>query len=113
MYQKFIKRTNNFFFFQTNTFQCALLSDGSLSFTIFLYADGEIQWTTGDNSRGAGGQGGIPAVAGVNAGDGIQSATVPGSKTQDIINIAMISNVETPGMWVFRVNEDTDENTSM
>lgn len=102
-----------FFCFQVNTFQCVLTSDGSLSFAVFLYADGEIQWTTGDNSGGAGGHGGTPAVAGVNAGDGIQSATVPGSKTQDIINIAVTSNVEIPGMWVFRVNEDTSEDTSM
>ena len=90
-----------------------MLSDGTLSFAIFLYADGGIQWTTGDNSGGAGGRGGTPAVAGVNAGDGIQSATVPGSKTQDIINIAMTSNVEIPGMWVFKVNEDISQDASM
>ena len=85
------------------------MSDGSLSFAVFLYADGGIQWTTGDNSGGAGGRGGTPAVVGVNAGDGIQSATVPGSKTQDIIKVATTSNVEIPGMWVFRVNEDISE----
>ena len=89
------------------------MSDGTLSFAIFLYADGGIQWTTGDNSGGAGGRGGTPAVAGVNAGDGIQSATVPGSKTRDIINIAMTSNVEIPGMWVFKVNEDISQDASM
>lgn len=86
-----------------------LVSDGSLSFAIFLYADGGIQWTTGDNSGGAGGRGGIPAVAGINAGDGIESATLPGSKTHDIINVAMTSNVKIPGLWVFQVNEEVSQ----
>ena len=97
---------------QTNTFQCVLASDGSSSFAVFLYADGGIQWTTGDNSGGAGGRGGTPALAGVNAGDGIQSETVPGSNTQAIINIAMTSNINIPGMWVFRVSKVVSGDTS-
>jgi len=36
----------------------------------FLYADGEIQWTTGDASGGSGGLGGISALAGFNTGTG-------------------------------------------
>ena len=97
---------------QTNTFQCVLVSDGLQSFVIFLYADGGIQWTTGDNSGGAGGFGGTPALAGVNAGDGIQSETVGGSRTRAIINVAKTSNVNTSGMWVFQVNRDENKDSS-
>ena len=91
-------------FFQTNTFQCVLVSDGSLSFVIFLYADGEIQWTTGDNSGGSGGLGGTQAQVGFNAGDGVRSANVPGSQTAGIINITKTSNIGVPGVWMFQVN---------
>ena len=73
---------------------------------IFLYADGEIQWTTGDHSGGTNGLGGTAAQAGFNAGDGNHSATVPGSQTPSIINIANTSNVDVPGMWIFQVDGD-------
>ena len=91
---------------QTNTFQCVLVSDGSLSFVIFLYADGEIQWTTGDASGGSGGFGGTPAQVGFNTGDGERFASVPGSQTADIINIDTTSNIGVPGVWLFQVNEE-------
>ncbi len=91
---------------QTNTFQCVMATDGINSFVIFLYADGEIQWTTGDASGGTGGLGGTPAQVGFNAGDGIRFATVPGSRTSDIINITQTSNVAVPGVWIFRVDEE-------
>ena len=91
--------------FQTNTFQCVLVSDGSLSFVIFLYADEEIQWTTGDYSGGVGGLGGIPAQVGFNAGDHVRSASIPESQTEAIINITKTSNIGVPGVWIFQVNE--------
>jgi len=74
------------------------------SFVIFLYADGEIQWTTGD-SGGTNGFGGSEALAGINAGDGVNSLTIPGSLTPSIINITQTSNVGIPGVWIFKVNE--------
>ena len=89
---------------QTNTFQAVLATDGLLSFVIFLYADGEIQWTTGDASGGADGLGGTPAQVGFDAGDGIRYFAVPGSQTDEIINIASTSNVGIPGMWIFRID---------
>ena len=91
---------------QTNTFQCIMVTDGRQSFVIFLYADGEIQWTTGDASGGTGGLGGTAAQVGFNAGDGIRFASVPGSQTADIINIDNTSNVDIPGKWVYQVDED-------
>ena len=75
---------------------------------ILLYADGKIQWTTGDHttSGGENGLGGIPAVAGFNAGDSIRFFNVPGSRTSDIINIASTSNVNKPGVWIFRIDDE-------
>ena len=83
-----------------------LATDGLRSFVIFLYADGEIQWTTGDASSGTDGLGGTPAQVGFDAGDGIRFASVPGSYTDDIINIAETSNVGVAGMWIFRIDEE-------
>ena len=90
---------------QRNTFQCVLASTTAGSFVIFLYADGEIQWTTGDESGGTNGLGGTEAMAGINAGDGVNSITIPGSFTPSIINISQTSNVGNPGVWMFKVGE--------
>ena len=70
-----------------------------------MYADGEIQWTTGVASGGVNGLGGTPAQVGFNAGDGVNFAIVPASRTPDIINIDTTSNVGIPGVWIFQVNE--------
>ena len=83
-----------------------MVTDGANSFVIFLYADGGIQWTTGDASEGVDGLGGIPAHVGFNAGDGNRSATVPASRTDDIVDIELTSNVGIPGMWVLQVDQD-------
>ena len=72
---------------------------------MFLYADGEIQWTTGDDSNGINGLGGTEALAGINVGDGVNHITIPGSLTPSIINIARTSNVGIPGVWMFKVGE--------
>ena len=58
---------------------------------IFLYADGEMQW---DNN----------ALAGINAGDGVNSVTIPGSQTPNITAITQTSNVGIPGIWMFEVD---------
>ncbi len=90
---------------QTNTFQCVMATDGVSSFVIFLFADGEIQWTTGDDqSGGTDGLGGTPAIVGFSAGDGIRYTKVPGSRTDAIINITQTSNVAVPGVWIYRVD---------
>ena len=92
-----------YYILQTNTFQCILATSLTESFVIFLYADGEIQWTTG----GSNGLGGIEALAGINAGDGVNHITIPGSLTPSIINITQTSNVGIPGVWMFQVGEGT------
>ena len=88
---------------QVNTFQCVLVTTVTDSFVILLFADGEIQWTTGDASGGVDGLGGTEAVVGINGGDGINFITIPESMTPSIINIAQTSNVGIPGMWIFQV----------
>ena len=72
--------------------QCVLATSVTESFVIFLYADGEIQWD--DN-----------ALAGINAGDGVNHITIPGSLTPSIINITQSSNVGIPGVWMFKVGK--------
>ena len=77
-----------------NTFQCVLVTDGTLSFAIFLY--GDIQWTTVGTDN--------PALVGVNVGDGIQQLNVSESLTEDIINITTTTNIGVPGVWIFQLN---------
>ena len=86
---------------QTNTFQCILATSTVGSFIIFLYADGEIEWTTGDLSSGSGGLGGTEALAGYSARDGT-FYTVPGSRSSSIIDISKTSNVDIPGTYMFQ-----------
>ena len=90
---------------QTNTFQCVLAVSGTQSYAIYLYADGLIQWTTGDDSGGMGGLGGTPALAGY-ADKTTTSYTIPGSQTDAILGIASTTNIDVPGMWVFRFDEE-------
>lgn len=78
----------------------------SQTYAIYLYADGLIQWTAGDSQEGGNGTGGNGALVGYNAGDGFTSFTVPGSQTDDIINIQFTSNVDNPGMWLFRLDRE-------
>ena len=94
-----------FFILQTNTFQCVLAYTQSEAFAIFLYPKGGIQWTTSDRSGGINGLGGTAAVAGINAGDGVNHFTIPGSLSSAIINIDTTTNVDIPGMWIFAVGQ--------
>ena len=75
-------------------------TDGIRSFVIYLYADGEIQWAISEDDRS------LPAQVGFNAGDGIQFFAVPESRQPEIINITNTSNVNIPGVWVFRVDQE-------
>ena len=73
------------------------------SYVIFLY--GDLQWTTGDDSGGRNGLGGTEALVGINFGDRVNSVTVPGSQSPNITNVINMSNVDIPGVWMFRVDE--------
>ena len=72
-----------------------------MSFMIFLYADGLIQWTTGEASEG------VAAQVGFNAGDGINCFSHNFPRTNDIINIDGETYPEghgRPGVLIFRVD---------
>uniref|UniRef100_A0A8C5JR12 Sushi, nidogen and EGF like domains 1 n=1 Tax=Junco hyemalis TaxID=40217 RepID=A0A8C5JR12_JUNHY len=93
-------------FSPVNTFQIVLITDGKLSFTIFNYES--ITWTTGMHASSGGdfaGLGGIAAQAGFNAGDGKRYFNIPGSRTDDIADVEMTTNVGIPGRWVFRIDD--------
>ncbi|XP_034295400.1 sushi, nidogen and EGF-like domain-containing protein 1 isoform X1 [Pantherophis guttatus] len=93
-------------FSPVNTFQIVLITDGLLSFTIFNYES--ITWTTGMHASSGGnlaGLGGIAAQAGFNAGDGKRYFNIPGSRTDDIVDVEMTTNVGIPGRWVFRIDD--------
>ena len=87
-----------------NAFQCVLVSDRSLSFVIFYYADGLFGQilAQGDESRleGSGfvNVNNITVQAGLNAGDGRFQFIKPE-------NIYSSSNVDIPGVWMFQSNE--------
>jgi hypothetical protein len=102
----------------TNTFQLVLIDrddTGAGNFDVeFRYED--INWTTGTASGGVDGLGGTPAQAGYDAGDGINFFTLPGSRTDEIVNLDTAdSNTGTAGIWTFAVRDgelpgDTAEN---
>lgn len=77
---------------QTNTFQCVLATNEQDTFAFFLYADGLIQWTLDG------------VQIGIDGGDQVKYYTVPDSLTPDIINITYTSNVNQPGVWIFKLD---------
>jgi hypothetical protein len=89
---------------RTNTFQCVLATDGNSSFALLLYADGLIEWTTGDNDGGIGGLGGDPADVGFINDDRTNKFLIPASNTSEIINVDVLSNVGIPGQWIFQID---------
>ena len=89
-----------------NTFQCVLATNEFESFVFFLYNDGGIQWTTGDDSGGVNGLGGNEAVAGICDGSFFRRSRyilIPTSGSPNILNIDKTSNVGIPGVWMFKV----------
>ena len=82
------------------------------TYAIYLYADGEIQWTTGDADGGINGLGGNPAQVGFNGGDGTDFGVIPISRTADIVDIESTSNVGVPGMYIFKISDNDIEITS-
>lgn len=83
-----------------------LITDGRISFVMFLYAEGKIEWTTGDSGGGTNGLGGTPAQAGFNSGDGLRFYSLPFSQKDQIVDIDQLpGNTEEKGLWIFRVDQ--------
>jgi hypothetical protein len=79
---------------QENTLQAVLATDGNTTYVLFIYDD--IQW--GNNKN----------VIGFNAGDLMRSYTLPESQTaRTILNLENSSNVGIPGVYVFRVDQES------
>ena len=89
-----------------NTFQAILASDGLNSYTIFYY--NKITWTTGTASGGdsCSGLGGRPAKVGFDAGDGVKFFKLPESCFPGIVNLSHMSNINSPGKWIFQVDQN-------
>ena len=84
-----------------------LVSDGVRSFTFFHYADGMIEWITGDLT-GSNGLGGREAEIGYDAGDGVNYHSIYLSGTPGVLNIASTSNVGIGGVWAFRLDQEDE-----
>ena len=97
-------------FIQVNTFQCVLATNEFESFVFFLYNDGGIQWTTGDNSGGVNGLGGSEAIIGISTGhfsNHDDYIIIPLYASANILHIGKTSNVGIPGVWMFKVGTGT------
>ena len=82
-------------------------------FAIYLYADGLIQWTTGDYLNGGiNGIGGTAAVIGyqfmLTYPNTMPFYDLPGSNSCSIIHIPSRSNVNIPGLFVFLLAPETE-----
>ena len=78
------------------------MTDGVNSFAINNYQDDGINWSSVQLDEIGSGLMEFYAQAGFNDRYGDNYFLVPGSNTEDIINISMTSNVGIPGKWVYR-----------
>ncbi|GAB1622604.1 hypothetical protein AAOGI_26540 [Agarivorans albus] len=92
---------------KSNSFQAVLIdrSDtGAGNFDVEFRYD-KLEWTTGDASDGENGLGGTPAQAGYDAGDGENFFALPGSFSEDILDLVSSSNTGEDGVWRFAIRE--------
>ncbi|KAK2579800.1 hypothetical protein KPH14_008682 [Odynerus spinipes] len=93
--------------YKTNTFQLVLATDEVYTYAIFNYLD--IQWSSHTSAGGdtTGGEGGVPAFVGFNAGNGTQSYEYkPYSQAttlRDLTSRGWANGF--PGRHIFRIDE--------
>ena len=76
-----------------------LITDGTKTFVIFLYADRQLQWLRHDRNIAS------YAQVGLNAGDSTTFMTLNESRTAAIGDIAIISNVVVKrGYWIYQIS---------
>ena len=90
---------------RTNTFQIVLATDEIRSFAFILYH--ELQWASPASGSGANVSNELGGQAGFNAGDGVVFEMLPYSRSSNVRLLANVSNVNVPGLFVFRVDTDT------
>ncbi|XP_073459882.1 uncharacterized protein [Aquarana catesbeiana] len=88
-------------YFQVNTFQAVLSTDGNQTFLLYNY--GDIQWPS-MNWDGFSRDGPL-ALAGLNSGYETGYYTLPGSLTISVANLSSTSNVNVTGRWAFKVDK--------
>ena len=82
--------SNNCLYNATNTFQAILATDGAnMSYVAFVY--GDIQWGAG-------------AQIGFNAGGGNIYFSLPDALSSSTLNITQLSNVGSPGLFIYQVD---------
>ncbi|XP_048255290.1 sushi, nidogen and EGF-like domain-containing protein 1 [Haliotis rufescens] len=92
---------------KVDTFQITMATDGTASVVILFYE--RIEWVYDNSDFLALYQGTEPSVrtqSGFLAGDGMKSYLLPGSKSDELINITKLSNVGVAGKFIFRVDSD-------
>ena len=67
-----------------------MATDGQATFVYFIYTN--IEWGTSN--------------IGFNAGDGVRSFMLPGALTFQTRNVEMGSNVDMPGVYIYRVDQN-------
>ncbi|XP_076664606.1 sushi domain containing 2 mesh isoform X2 [Andrena cerasifolii] len=93
--------------YKTNTFQMVLVTDEVITYAMFNYLD--IQWTSHTEAGGdtSGGEGGVPAYVGFNAGNGTQSYEYKPysqmSTIRDLTGRGWANGF--PGRHIFRIDE--------
>ena len=96
-----------------NTFQAVLARDSSAnnSFVIMNYA--KLEWIAA-SSNGGNKSTGLrprsvskfePAQAGFDAGDEVNFYSIPGSRTERVLDLPNTTNCEFPGRWIFKISE--------
>uniref|UniRef100_A0A182NFC0 Nidogen n=1 Tax=Anopheles dirus TaxID=7168 RepID=A0A182NFC0_9DIPT len=83
-----------------NSFQVAIIQGERDTFVQFLYPHDGINWIQGDT-----GDSGLPDVraqAGFT-GEDDRTFTLPGSGTDNVRHLTMSSNINQPGLWLYRV----------
>jgi receptor-type tyrosine-protein phosphatase Q/CUB/sushi domain-containing protein len=95
---------------KNNTFQCILASDGDTSYVLFLFPENGINWYSGDATcNGIDGVGGVPAIVGINKGDGVIFHITNLSSTENVIYVEDYTNVNKPGLYMWRVTDSKED----
>ena len=71
--------------------------DGQSSYTLFLYKD--LQWTTSDAC------GSHLPEAGISAGDGVRSTSLPSSGTPNVLSLTQTSSAGVPGLHILSTTD--------
>ena len=80
---------------QTNTFQCVLATNGTVSYAMFLYVDGHMQWTAYDtDTKGQ-------ATMGFESEKRSNTFYTSDADKDHVNDIDLTSNSGTPGLWIF------------